>query len=276
MYRNIKFGICSELFKNWPWEKVVNYISSIGYDGVEIAPFTFATSVTQVSYSERRKIREAAKKNNLGIIGLHWLLLSPPGLSITSSDKVIREETTNYLKELINFCADLEGRIMVFGSPKQRSIPPGVPYEEAWRRAKECFLEILPLAKQRDVIIALEPLSRKETNFINTLEEALRMINEIKDENFRLTLDVKAMCDEGKTISEIISSSKGYLAHFHANDVNLLGPGFGKIDYLPIREALEGIGYVGWVSVEIFDFSSYSSETIAERSLNYLREVFKE
>jgi len=271
----MKFGICNEIFKNWPWEKIVSYISSIGYNGVEIAPFTFAPTVKQISYDERKKIKAAAKKNNLEIIGLHWLLLSPPGLSITSKDKLIREETIRYLKELIIFCADLEGKIMVFGSPKQRNVSPTSSREEAWNYAKECFMEILPLAGEKGVIIALEPLSRKETNLINTLEEALKMIEEINDENFKLTLDVKAMCDEQKTIPEIISSSRGYLVHFHANDINLLGPGFGEIDYLPIKKALQEINYSGYLSVEVFDFTTYSSEIIAERSIRYLEEIFK-
>ncbi len=162
---------------------------------------------------------------------------------------------------------------MIFGSPKQRNIPPSSSYEETWRRVRDGVADALPVAEERNVVIALEPLAKAETRFINTAEEAIKMITEIDHPNFRLHLDVNAMSDEEKSIPEIIASGRDYMVHFHANDVNLLGPGFGEIDYKPIREALDGIGYDGYVSVEVFDFSP-GAETIAEESIRYLREVF--
>ena len=177
------------------------------------------------------------------------------------------------MKQLISFCADLDGRIMVFGSPKQRDIAHSSNYEETWNYLKDGFLEILPLAVERNVIIALEPLARSETNFINTAGEAIKMITELNHPNFQLNLDVKAMSDEKKPIPEIIESAKDYLVHFHANDPNLLGPGFGEIDYQPIKEALEKIGYTRYISVEVFDFSP-GSEAIAQKSIEYLNNIF--
>lgn len=269
----MKFGICNELFKSWAFEKVVSYISSLGYDGIEVAPFTLAESVERIPSNERERIRKLAAENNVEIIGLHWLLASPKGLGLSSPEKEIREKTIGYLKELINFCADLGGRIIVFGSPKQRNVFPSSTFEDTWNYLKEAFLRVLPSATGRKVIIALEPLARSETNFINTAEEAIRMIAEINHPNFQLHLDVKAMSDEEKPIPEIIASSKGYLVHFHANDPNLLGPGFGDVDYKPIREGLEKIGYDRYLSVEVFDFSP-GAEVIAKKSIKYLREIF--
>ena len=268
----MKFGICNEIFKEWEWEKTVSYVSSLGYDGIEIAPFTFAKSVKEISADKRKEIKDLAVQNNLEIIGLHWLLASPEGLSISSQNKTVRERTIDYLKELVNFCADLNGRLMIFGSPKQRDIPSSSTYEQTYNYAKECFLKTLPLAKERNVVIALEPLTKKETNFINTAKEALKMIKEINHPNFKLHLDVKAMCGEEKEITEIIKSSEGYLAHFHANDPNLSGPGFGEVKYEPIKEALEKIGYDKYISVEVFDFSP-GPEVIAEKSIQYLKKI---
>lgn len=269
----MKFGICNELFKGWVFEKIVGYISSLGYDGIEIAPFTLAESVEQIPSNERERIKKLADENNIEIIGLHWLLASPKGLGLSRPEKEIREKTTNYLKELINFCADLDGRIMVFGSPKQRNIFHSSTYEDTWNYLKEAFLKVLPWATERKVTIALEPLARSETNIINSAEEAMKMIAEINHPNFQLHLDVKAMSDEEKPIPEIIASSKGHLVHFHANDPNLLGPGFGDVDYKPIRKGLEKIGYDRYLSVEVFDFSP-GAEVVAQKSIKYLRGIF--
>ena len=132
---------------------------------------------------------------------------------------------------------------MIFGSPKQRDIFPSSSYEETYNYVRDGFLKILPLAKEKNVTIALEPLTKKETNFITTAEDTLRMIKEINQPNFKLHLDVKAMSGEEKPIPKIIESAKDYLVHFHANDSNLLGPGFGKVDYKPIKDALKKIDY---------------------------------
>lgn len=269
----MKFGICNEIFKGWSFEKTANFVSSIGYQGIEIAPFILADSVEDISFPERKLIRKLANANNLEIIGLHWLLASPEGLSLSSPDEQVRKKTTQYLEELINLCADLDGRFMVFGSPKQRSISPSSTYEDTWNYIREAFLKVLPLAKEREVVIAFEPLARSETNFINTTGEAIKMIKEINHPNFKLNLDVKAMSDEEKSIAEIILSARDHLFHFHANDPNLLGPGFGEVDYQPIRDALEEIGYNKYTSVEVFDFSP-GAEAIAEKSINHLRKIF--
>lgn len=271
----MKFGICNEGFKGWSFEKTVSYVASIGYEGIEIAPFTLADSVRDISSQERAKLKDSADRHDLEIIGLHWLLASPEGLSLSSPDKAIREKTTEYLKELINLCGDLDGKVMVLGSPGQRRVFPGCTYEVTWDWVKEAFAEVLPLAKQRNVTIALEPLSRKETDFVNTCAEGIKMIEEIDHPNFKIHLDVNAMSDEDKPIAQIITSAKDYLFHFHANDPNHLGPGFGEVKYEPIREALEGIGYTKYISVEAFDFTP-GVEVIAEKSIEYLKRIFKD
>lgn len=273
----IKLGICNETFKEedkfWSLKRIMNYISGVGYQGVEIAPFTLAPSVKEISSAKRREIRLLSRDYNLEIIGLHWLLASPEGLSITSPDKRVRERTIEYLKSLIDFCSDIDGKVLVFGSPKQRNIEKGSSYEEAWERAKEAFASSLDEAKKRGIVICLEPLARRETNFINTAEEAVSLIKEIEHPNFKLHLDVKAMSDEKKKIPEIIRESRDYLLHFHANDANSLGPGFGRIDFGPIIKALRELEYSGFISVEVFDLSPGPGR-IAEESLAYLRRFF--
>ena len=104
--------------------------------------------------------------------------------------------------------------------------------------------------------ICLEPLTPKETNFINTCAEAMELIDRLERPNFCLHQDVKAMLGgETSPIPELIARYAPLVGHFHANDLNLLGPGMGPTDFVPIFAALLRAKYAGWVSVEVFDYS---------------------
>jgi sugar phosphate isomerase/epimerase len=268
----MKFGICNEIFEHWPWEKVCDFASGLGYQGIEVAPFTLAASAELLTPQRRAALRESAESRGLEIIGLHWLLMKPPGLSITHPDAAVRRETARYFVELVGLCADLGGTVMVIGSPKQRNLLPGVKREQAMGYAAEVFTPCLEPAAKRGVTLAIEPLSTRETDFLTCASDAVELIERINHPHFRLQLDVKAMSYEYKPIPQIIRESAKHLAHFHVNDPNLLGPGMGEIDHGPIITALREAGYDGWLSVETFDFN-YGAEEIAKASMEYLRKV---
>jgi sugar phosphate isomerase/epimerase len=269
----MKFAICNEIFQGWHIEAILAYAGAIGYAAVEIAPFTLANSVEDISAGERRKIREAAARYNIAIAGIHWVLVKPEGLYLNHPDATIRARTAHYFRALVDFCADVGGTVMVVGSPKQRNVLPGVSPEQAWSWALDTFRPAVSQAEQRGVTICFEPLAPGETNFINTTAEAIRFVQQLPSSRFKIILDAKAMCSESKPIPQIIRESSPHFAHFHANDKNLKGPGFGDVDFNPIAAALKETGYQGYVSVEVFNFDE-GPEAIATRSLKYLQRVF--
>lgn len=269
----MKLAVCNELFEGWPLEKAFKAIAESGYSGVEIAPFTLTDSSFNLSASQRAYIRKTAEDYGLRIIGFHWLLARTEGLHITHPEISVRSATSNYLVKLAECCADLGGHTMVFGSPKQRNVLPGVSQSQAWNYAKDTFLLTAERIQKYNVTLCIEPLGPEETNFINTAEDAIRLLKEVNHPNFKMVLDVKAMSTESRPISDIIESSAGYFVHFHANDANRRGPGFGKTDFAPITASLKKIGYDGWISVEVFDFSP-DPQTVAAKSADYLRKFF--
>jgi sugar phosphate isomerase/epimerase len=269
----MKFAICNEIFQGWKIEEVFACGAKLGYDAVEIAPFTLANSVADISADDRRHLRELAATYRIEIAGIHWLLVKPEGLYINHPDPRIRERTSDYFCELVDFCADLGGTRMIVGSPKQRNIMPGVSFDQARTWTLETLCEAVSRAAAREVTICFEPLGPAETNFINTAAEALRLVQQSPSPHFQIILDVKAMSSETKPVTQIIRESWPHFAHFHANDPNLKGPGFGKVDFKPIAAALKEVGYNGFVSVEVFNFEE-GPETIASKSLTYLRQVF--
>jgi sugar phosphate isomerase/epimerase len=270
----MKFAICNEIFKGWKLDDTLSYAKRLGYSAVEIAPFTLANSVTDISTTERQKIRDSAGAAGIEIAGIHWVLVKPEGLYINHIDATIRKRTSDYFRELVDFCADIGGKVIVVGSPQQRNIMPGVSPGQAREWAATTFRDAVAQAAVRQVTICFEPLSPAETNFINTAADAIRFVEQFHSPNFQIILDVKAMCSESKPIPQIIHESSPHFTHFHANDKNLKGPGFGDVDFKPIAAALRQVGYGGYVSVEVFNFDE-GPEVIATKSLEYLKTSFE-
>ena len=272
----MKFAICQELFEDWPLEKQCQFAKSLGYTGMELAPFTLAGRISEVSAEQRSMLKQQAEDNGVEIIGLHLLLAKTEGLHLTTSDAAMRKATADYLVELGQACADFGGTLMVFGSPFQRNLEDGMSIDQAYENAAEVFRSCLPQFADRGVSICMEPLTPKETNFINTCADATRLIEMVDQPNFNLHQDVKAMAGaESKSIPELIHEYRGRVGHFHVNDTNLLGPGMGETEYSPILKALTEVEYDGWVSVEVFDYSP-GAENIARQSIEYLQRVLAE
>jgi sugar phosphate isomerase/epimerase len=204
-------------------------------------------------------------------LGLHWLLARTEGLHITSADEGVRRRTADYLVELARCCRDVGGNIMVFGSPAQRRIPAGATRTRAADFAFDTFRRALPGIADCGMTLCLEPLSPPEADFLNTCAEALELIDRLNHPQCLLHLDVKAMATDEAPAPELIGRHARRAGHFHANDPNKRGPGFGSTDFVPILRALRESGYGGWVSVEVFDYSP-DPETIARESLRYLRQ----
>jgi sugar phosphate isomerase/epimerase len=271
----MKYAICNELFENWPWERVCAFCHELGYSGIEVAPFTIAPHVSLIDQATRAQMRKVAERMEVDILGLHWLLAniaSDRQLYVTHPDEEIRANTADYFLQLTQLCADLGGRVMVIGSPKARNLLPGVTYEQALRYAKDVFTPSLDLAAENKITLAIEPLGPSETNFLNTAADGIELIGMVNHPNFRLHLDTKAMSTEQATVPQVIRKSERYIAHFHANDPNLLGPGMGNMNFVPIIAALREVGYDGYLSVEVFDFKP-GAEFIASESIRYLKKV---
>jgi sugar phosphate isomerase/epimerase len=266
----MKYAICNETFQDWNWVETCRTVAELGYDGIEIAPFTLMSEAMLPDADERDVIRQAAQAVGLEIVGLHWLLVAPKGMSLTSDDETVRDVTAGYLELLTDCCADLGGRVMVLGSPAQRRLPNGntaLAQERLMAGLERC----LKRAEIHGITICLEPLPKPEADFILTLEEAVTIVERIGHPNLKTIFDVKSASSESKPHAGLIREFAPYIAHVHANDANRRGPGFGETDYVPIFDTLKAVDYQGYVSVEVFDYTP-DPVTIARESLRYMKE----
>jgi len=272
MHNPFRYAICNETFGDWPLAKACDVAAAAGYTGIEIAPFTLASLATDIGARERGEIVRTIARAGLECVGLHWLLAKTERFHVTHPDPEVRLATVTYLGELARLCHELGGRVLVFGSPRQRSLVPGVTRTAALEHLHEVFSRLVPALEATDTVVALEPLAPTETDVLTTAAETISLLERIGSPHVRLHLDVKAMSAEAEPIPDIVRSAAGWLEHFHANDVNLQGPGFGAVDFAPIFQALADISYAGWVSVEVFDYAP-GPERLAGESIDYMRAI---
>jgi len=269
----MKFALCNEIFRNLPLEDAFQKIADIGYQGVEVAPFTLQPNPRDLSESDADRCRTAAEKAGLEVVGLHWLMAETEGLHLTHSDPAILEVTQEYLIKLGKLTARMNGSILVLGSPQQRNLLPRVSYEEAFERAVSLMQEVCLEIEGDGVAFAIEPLAKVETDFLSSCEQGRDFVRAVNHPACGLHLDVKAMTAEPHGVCHAIQEYHGRCIHFHANDSNLRGPGQGDTDFYKVADTLKEIKYKGWISVEAFDYFPDENEC-ARLSLDCLKKVF--
>ena len=273
----MRIALCNEVIAPMPFPRQCEYAAKLGYDGLEIAPYTLSEEPHRLGVAQIAAARSAAQDSGVAITGLHWLLVKPLGLSISTKDEPARKRTVDVMLALVDLCAALGGRYLVHGSPQQRRIEPGETRAAALARAQECFAAVAERAQQAGVVYCIEPLSAEQTPLINTLEEAAKMVGEIGNPAVRSMLDCSSA---GRMQKEPLGAlverwlPKGVIAHVQLNDRNRRGPGQGEQRFAPLFAALKRHRYAGDVAVEPFDYVP-DGPGAAARAIGYIKGILE-
>lgn len=273
----MRIALCNEVIAPMPFPRQCEYAAKLGYDGLEIAPYTLSEEPQRLGSAQLAAARAAAKDAGIVITGLHWLLVRPAGLSISTRDDAVRKRTLEMMCALVDQCAELGGRYLVHGSPQQRRVDPGDTRGAALARAQECFAAVAERAEKAGVVYCIEPLSSEQTPLINTLEEAARMVAAIGSRAVRTMLDCSAAGRmETAPLAALVDKwlPNGMLAHVQLNDRNRRGPGQGEQRFAPLLAALTRHGYAGDIAVEPFDYVP-DGPGAAARAIGYVRGILE-
>lgn len=253
----MKLSLCNEVLRGMPFDQQCATAAALGYQALEVAPFTVADDPGLLSRADAMRIRAQAADHGLQISSLHWLLVQPAGLSLTTHDAALRNRTLDLLRRLIDFAAHCGAQVLVHGSPVQRAVQPGQSVADAVARLEDALAELAPHAQAAGVVYCLEPLSPAETPVINTVDEAAALVDRIGSPALRTMLDVSAASQaESEPIDAVLRQylASGHIAHVQFNDRNRRGPGQGDTAQAPVLQVLRDVGYCGWMAVEPFDY----------------------
>jgi D-psicose/D-tagatose/L-ribulose 3-epimerase len=272
----MRHAICNEIFQGWSFADTAKFVRATGYTGLEIAPFTLAENPSDISATGRAEYRDILKSEGLSFAGLHWLMVSPKGLHVTTPDRALRERSWQHIRDLIDLCADLgPNGVMVFGSPVQRSTIDGATVAEATARYIDGLSSVAAQAGQRGVTILVEALPLAQSNVVNTLAEAASIVNEIGSPAIQTMFDTHNAVDETEPHVALIEKYFDLIRHVHVNEMDGRHPSMGDYHFKPVLSTLQRLGYKGWISLEAFDFS-FGAERIARESFDYLNREMAE
>ena len=262
-------AICNEVFQGWDFAEQCRTIKRLGYDGIEIAHFTLADDPVAIGPARRKEMVDIMSSEGLTFAGLHWLMVAPKGLHVTTPDKALRTRSWLHIATLIDLCGDLGGGKMIFGSPAQRKSTGGASKEEATARYVDGLRQAAGHAESRGVTLLMEPLSPNDTDVLNTLEEAARYVAEIGSPAVQTMYDSHNAVMEAEPHEVLVDRYFDIIKHVHVNEMDGKHPGTGNWDFKPVLRVLAAKGYSGWISMEAFDFTA-GAERIANESLRYL------
>jgi D-psicose/D-tagatose/L-ribulose 3-epimerase len=269
----MRIALCNEVLAGMTLEQQCEIAAKLGYDGLEIAPFTLSDQPEKITTAQASKIRATVEAAGLVVTGLHWLLVKPEGLSLTDPDAAVRARTIAVMARLTALCAELGGAVLVHGSPKQRQIAPGESHATALGRLQDGLAQVAIAAATAGVVYCIEPLSRQETAMINTVAEAAALVRAIDQAHLRTMIDCSAAgLAETDSVPALIDRwmPSGLIAHIQVNDPNRRGPGQGEMRFAPILAALKRNHYAGTIAAEPFDYSP-DGPGVAAFSAGYLR-----
>ena len=272
-----RHSICNEVFEGWKFSDTCRAVKKAGYEGIEIAHFTLKDSPSEITAAERAEYRRIMRDEGLGFVGLHWLMVAPKGLHVTTPDAELRQKSWRHIDGLIDLCGDLADGApskMIFGSPKQRSSTGGSTPAEAFQRYEDGLRGVAGHAGERGVTVLAEVLPRHDSDILNTGDEAAALVERIASPAIQTMFDTHNAVDEPGPHPAVIEKHFGIVKHIHVNELDGRHPGTGHYDFRAILATLKRLDYRGWVSLEVFDFSA-GAEKIAVDSLGYLNSIIQ-
>ena len=220
-------------------------IKEAGFDGVELPIF-------RPSAFESGAVRRGLEAN-----GLHCVISCAlvDGFSLATDDEGLRRRTVTHISDVVKRAADTGARLVAGPLYSPVGYKPGRRTDEEWRRVVDGYRAIGPVLESQGVTIAVEPLNRFETHFLNTAADAVRLCDEIAHPNVGILFDTFHANIEEKNIADACRMVARHLKHVHISENDRGIPGTGHVPFADVIQVLREIGYDGWLNIESFSFA---------------------
>lgn len=271
----MKFAQSSAVYYNYSLKYAIQDLGRIGYDGIEIwggRPHMYRHDLDE----QLDDILSLLKQNNLEVCNLIPAQFRYP-LLLCSENEVVRKDSVGYIKTAIENARKV-------GSPSVHLCGGMVVWDEdikkGWKQLKKSFEELGEYVQDDDdLTLLIEPAHRFESNLIMTIDDGLRMIDELKSNRFGILMDTGHCHINGEDFRKVLHKCRTVNLHIHADDNNgdfdsHYIPGKGNIDFSRLREALKEIGYTGYLSAELGGMDIMDPTFACKETLEFFKHTF--
>ncbi len=280
----MKTGINTFLFASPFTDKSLDMIpefKKMGFDGVEIA-------LENRGDFDYKKVLKALKDNHLECCSICGAF--GPGRDLRGSEEE-QKGSKRYIKDCIDACSALECDLFVgpfYSRVGRAQMEDEDARKKQWDLVVKNLREVASYAEKSGVYLAMEPLNRFETDFINICSDAKRMIEAVGSPTIKIHLDTFHMNIEEKSLPAAILTAGELLYHVHTSENDRGAPGTGTVDWKGVKEALEFLGYSRYLVIESFTpdveiiakaasiwrTTEKSNAALAKKGLDFLRTLF--
>lgn len=259
---------------SYPLADVIERIAAIGYDGIEIGAASPHAYPDYLGPERRREIRSVLEANGLALASMLPAPGGGPGFNVASPLPEERVNTRDQYRKVINLCADLGGKTVIYVAGWQVF---GTSREQAWSWSREALAEVAEAAAARGVTIVIEPTSA-DSNLIDSCDDAMQLMAEVDKPNVKLMFDTYHVIYRNEVSTDYVRRMGKDLRHLHLADANRAAPSHaGRADYRAIVAELRKIGYEGYVTMEIgFDRRAVEPDRIAREAFTYMKGLLAE
>ena len=209
----------------------------ISYDSVELAPGAPGTAA----------VRQMLKDNTIGCYGSISLMFA--GRDLIHADPAVRASSVDYLHKCVTMVKELGGEVMSIVPSEVGKVKAMASPEQEWQWAIEGLQNVHAHATREGVRVALEPLNRFETNFINRADQAMTLADAVAPD-VGVCLDVYHMNQEDADMFKAIENAGSRLYDLHVADNNRMACGMGSLNWERLMATCKAIGYEGSLTVE--------------------------
>jgi sugar phosphate isomerase/epimerase len=263
-----------------PLEGAVQRIARCGYDAIEVD-----ADLEQFEPVATRRLLDEHGISAWGTVAAMF----DPGRDLLHADPAARAATEDYLRKTVDFTAAIGAEVVVVVPSQIGKGEPMAEAEQEWAWCVEGLGNVGRYAQEHGVKIAIEPILRWETYFVNRAEQAVKLAEYVDLPSVGVCLDSANMYGEEVDPVAAIKATGKRLFDFHVADANRRPPGQGAIDWSPLLAALGEVGYDGPLGVELlpvndrsplgsgggdpFKMSGEKYEEALRASAAYLREL---
>lgn len=252
----------------YPIEEVITRLAKIGYDGIEIGCASPHAYPAYLNTQRRRELKQLLADNG---IALSSMLPAPgggPGYNVASPSPEERRASIEHYKEVIELCSELGGRIVLYVAGWQVF---GTSREQAWEWSREALAEVAGTAAEHDITMVVEP-TPTDSNLIESADHAIELMRAVEAPNVKLMFDTFHAIYRSEVPSDYVYQMGKDLHHLHISDNDRLPPGQGSADFVAVVDALDAIGFKGYLTMEIgFNRRKVEPDLMARQAFEYMK-----